>query len=128
MEKETIRFAGAVVAGFIVIILIGLIFAKITQTLPLIGPFIGGIVAGLVAGKDYLNAGKAAVYAGLLGAVGVAFDMMANTAYFRMDIPQFTQIAGILFLFVAIIYFPLLAFLGGIVGGALRHLKGPLTT
>jgi hypothetical protein len=122
MEKETIRFAAAVVAGFIVMILIGFIFANIMQTIPLTGPFIGGIVAGLVAGKDYLNGGKAAVFAGLLGAVGVAFDVMANTAYFRMDVPQFPQVAGIFFLILAIIYFPFLAFLGGTVGGALRHL------
>jgi hypothetical protein len=121
MEKEKIQFGAAVIIGFIVMLLFGILTVNIMQFIPIFGPFIGGLVAGLIAGKDFLNGGKAGLVAGLFGAVGVAIDIMANTSYFKIAIPQFPQFAGFIFLIIAIFYFPILAFIGGAIGGRLRH-------
>ncbi len=120
MDKEKIRFIVAIIAGFIVMILFAMVTVNIMELIPFFGPVIGGFVAGLIAGKDFLNGGKAAVVAGLMGAVGVGLDMMADTSFFKVAIPQSPQIAGLLFLFVALFYFPILSFIGGAVGGALE--------
>jgi hypothetical protein len=102
-------------------ILFALVTVNIMQLIPLAGPFVGGLVAGLIAGKDFLNGAKAAFIAGFLGAVGVAMDLMADIAFFKVAVPQSPQIDGVLFLVVALFYFPILAFLGGALGGAIRH-------
>ena len=117
MERENIRFITAIIIGFLVMLIFGIFTVNILQFVPLIGPFIGGIVAGLIAGKNCLDAGKAAMIAGLLGAGGVGLDLVANTSYLRMAVPQLPQFAGFLFFIVAIFYFPILAFIGGVLGG-----------
>jgi hypothetical protein len=119
MDKEKLRFSAAIIAGFMVMVLFAMITVNIMQLIPLVGPFVGGLVAGLIAGKDFLNGAKAGIVAGFLGAVGVALDVMAATSYLKSAVPQFPQVAGVLFLVVALFYFPILAFLGGALGGAI---------
>ncbi len=121
MEKEKIQFAAAVVTGFIIMILFAVFTVNIMQLIPLFGPFVGGLVAGFIAGKGILNGGRAALMAGLLGAVAVAVDLMADTSYLKMAIPASPQIVGLVFLLVALLYFPILAFIGGVFGATIRH-------
>lgn len=121
MDKEKIRYIIAIIAGFLVMILFAMITVNIMELIPFFGPVVGGFVAGLIAGKGYMNGGKAAVVAGLMGAVGVGLDMMADTSFFKVAIPQSPQIAGLLFLIVALFYFPVLSLIGGVLGGALEE-------
>jgi hypothetical protein len=120
MEKEKTRFGIAVILGFIVMILFALVWVNRLDMIPVPGPFFGGIVAGYLAGKDFLNGGKAGLISGIFGAIAVSIDLMLNTRYLMTAIPSFSQLAGVLFLIVAIIYFPVLAFIGGALGGLLK--------
>ena len=88
MEQEKIQFTVAIIIGFVVMILFGIITVNIMQLIPIFGPFVGGIVAGIIAGKNFLNGAKAALIAGLLGAVAVSVDFIANTSYVTMAVPQ----------------------------------------
>ena len=120
MEQEKIQFTVAIIIGFVVMILFGIITVNIMQLIPIFGPFVGGIVAGIIAGKNFLNGAKAALIAGLLGAVAVSVDFIANTSYVTMAVPQYFQIFGVFFLVISLFYFSILAFLGGALGGAAR--------
>ena len=121
MEQEKIQFTVAIIIGFVVMILFGIITVNIMQLIPIFGPFVGGIVAGIIAGKNFLNGAKAALIAGLLGAVAVSVDFIANTWYVTMAVPQYFQIFGVFFLVISLFYFSILAFLGGALGGARGH-------
>ncbi len=121
MEQEKKRFTAAIVVGFIVMVLFALVTVNLLDLIPLVGPFIGGLVAGYIAGKDFQNGAKAGVIAGFLGAVVISLDLMMNIGYFTKAVPQLPPEAGVLFLVVAIFYFPTLAFLGGAAGGIIRH-------
>lgn len=120
MDKEKIRFIVAIIAGLIVMILFAIVTVNIMQLIPFFGPVIGGFVAGLIAGWGFLNGGKAAVVAGFMGPIGVGLDMMADTAFFKVAVPQSPQIAGLLFLVLARFNFPILSLFGGVLGGALE--------
>ena len=124
MEQEKIQFTVAIIIGFVVMILFGIITVNIMQLIPIFGPFVGGIVAGIIAGKNFLNGAKAALIAGLLGAVAVSVDFIANTLYVTMAVPQYFQIFGVFFLVISLFYFSILAFLGGALGGALGVMIG----
>ncbi len=122
MEKEKIRFWTAVLVGFVVMLLFAILTVNVMDLVPVVGPFFGGIVAGYLAGKDLLNGAKAGFAAGVLGLAAVSIDFMANTGYLRAAIPSVLQVAGVLFLVWAmIVYFPILAFTGGALGGAVRR-------
>jgi len=143
MEQDRIRFLVAVILGFIVMILFAAITVNIFDLIPLAGPFFGGLAAGyyygkadltagsagpffggLAAGpddgKDRLTAGSAGFLAGIFGAVAVGLDFLLNLGLARTTGLQIPEIAGIVFLLLALIYFPILAFIGGILGGLLR--------
>lgn len=123
MEQEKIRFGTAIITGVIVMVFFGLFTVNIMASVPLAGPFIGGIVAGYLAGKDFLNGAKAGIVAGFIGAVLVAFDVIYNISFIRMSVPRFPGIDGVLFLVLALFYFPVLSFIGGAVGGMTRIRK-----
>ncbi|HXX55211.1 MAG TPA: DUF5518 domain-containing protein [Methanoregula sp.] len=120
MEKEKIRFGLAVVAGVVVMFLFALVFVNKFQLVPFTGPFVGGLVSGLVAGKDFLNGGKAGISAGLIGAALVSLDFISNAGFLKAAMPPFPGVAGVLFLVLAICYFPILSFIGGSIGARLR--------
>ena len=122
MEKEKIQFGTAVLLGFVVMILFALLTVNILELIPVVGPFFGGIVAGYYAGKDFLNGAKAGLVSGMLGLTAVSIDFMLNTGYLGAAVPHVLQVAGIMFLIWAmIIYFPVLAFIGGAIGGSLKR-------
>ncbi len=122
MESEKLQFWTAVFLGFVVMILFAILTVNILELIPVVGPFFGGIVAGYFAGKDFLNGAKAGLASGLLGLLAVSIDFMLNTGYLRAAIPHALQVAGVLFLIWAmIIYFPILAFIGGALGGPLKR-------
>jgi len=114
------QFYKAVIAGVIVMVLFALITVNILAIMPLGGPLVGSIVAGYIAGKDFLNGAKAGIVAGLAGGVLVALDMFSHIAFIRMSVPQISGIEGVLFLVLALIYFPILGFIGGAAGGILK--------
>ncbi|HUH79460.1 MAG TPA: DUF5518 domain-containing protein [Methanoregula sp.] len=120
MEQEKMRFVEAIIAGVVVTVIFGIVTVNILASVPLAGPFIGGIVAGYVAGKDFLNGAKAGIITGFIGAVLVALDVIANIPFIREAVPQFTPVGGILFLVLALFYFPILSFIGGAIGGIAR--------
>ena len=120
MDTEKVSFGVAVTAGVLVMFLFALVFINIFQFVPFVGPFVGGLVAGLIAGRDFLNGGKAGIVAGLIGAALVSLDFITNTNLLAAAMPRFPGVAGVLFLVLAIVYFPILGFLGGSIGGRLR--------
>src|SRR5512138_1003297 len=115
------RFWMSVALGVIVMILIAIFTVNALDLVPLVGPFVGGLVAGWALRKDFLRGGIAGVAAGLIGAVIVAFDFMMQTGYTRAALSHFRPIADLFFLGVALIYFPVLGFIGGAIGGLLRR-------
>jgi uncharacterized membrane protein (Fun14 family) len=111
----------AIGAGVLVMILFALISVNIFESVPVIGPFAGGIVAGFIAGKGLVNGGKAGLYAGLIGAVLVSVDFMANLGILRVNMQPLPPVTGVLFLILALFYFSVIAFLGGAIGGRVRR-------
>ena len=115
------RFWWAVIGGVVVMILIALITVNILKFVPFVSPFIGGLAAGLIYGKGYLDGGKAGIIAGLIGAVVVAIDFVASLGLLQGAVPQIPAFTGILFLVLALFYFPILSFIGGTIGGGIRR-------
>ncbi len=119
MDSESLNPV-AIIAGVVVMILFALVSVNIFESVPIIGPFAGGIVAGVIAGKGVINGGKAGLFAGLIGAVLVSLDFMANLGVLRTTLSPLPEVTGVLFLVVALFYFSIIAFLGGAIGGKLR--------
>ncbi len=120
MEKEQARFAVAVAFGFFIMILFAVVTVNILKLIPLAGPFVGGFVAGYLCQKGYLIGGRAGMTAGIFGAFAVWIDLILNTRYLTSTVPTVPGVAGVLLLILAIIYFPVLAFLGGAFGGMVK--------
>jgi hypothetical protein len=121
MEQDVKNFWTGVIIGFIVMILFALITVNILKFFPIFGPFFGGLVAGLIARKDVMNAGEAGLAAGILGAVFASIDFLLNTGYMKGATLIFAEFTGLLFLFTMIAYFVIIGFIGGAIGGVLRH-------
>ena len=146
MEQNRVRFASAVVLGFIVMVIFAVITVNILDLIPLAGPFFGGLAAGYYNGKDpllpessgpffsglaagdrktHLTDGSAGFLSGIFGAVVVGFDFFLNTGLVRAAGLQIPEIGGLVFLVMALIYFPVLAFIGGVIGGLLKRRASP---
>ncbi|HSQ94302.1 MAG TPA: hypothetical protein VLL74_08420 [Methanoregula sp.] len=146
MEQNRVRFASAVVLGFIVMVIFAVITVNILDLIPLAGPFFGGLAAGYYNGKDpllpessgpffsglaagdrktHLTDGSAGFLSGIFGAVVVGFDFFLNTGLVRAAGLQIPEIGGLVFLLIALIYFPVLAFIGGVIGGLLKRRASP---
>ena len=123
MESEKLQFWTAVFLGFVVMILFAILTVNILNALYRWSVrSSAGSLPGNFAGKDFLNGAKAGLASGLLGLLAVSIDFMLNTGYLRAAIPHALQVAGVLFLIWAmIIYFPILAFIGGALGGPLKR-------
>jgi hypothetical protein len=100
------------IIGAVIIIIIDLI-------VPFLGPFIGGFIAGYIAKGDILNAGKAGLLAGILAAVVVSLIVFAGMVSHPVAgyLPMLT---GVFLSFAIILYLAIIAFLGGIIAGAVR--------
>ena len=54
--------------------------------------------------------------------IAILIDFILKTGYLRAAIPQVPQVLGVMFLLLAmIIYFPILAYIGGAIGGAISR-------
>jgi len=122
MEREKRHFRIAVVLGFLVMILFAILNVNTLGLIPVLGPLAGGIVAGVFAGKSYADGAIAGLVSGIFGAIAVLLDFILKTGYLRAAIPQVPEVLGVVFLLLAmILYFPLLAYIGGAIGGAISH-------
>jgi uncharacterized protein YqgC (DUF456 family) len=121
MKQDVKNFWMGVIIGFIVTILFAFVTVNILKFFPIFGPFVGGLVAGLIARKDVMNAGKAGLAAGALGAIFASIDFLLNTGFLKGTTLIFAEITGFLFLFSMIAYFVIIGFIGGAIGGVLRH-------
>ena len=122
MEREKQQFRIAVILGFLVMVLFAILNINALGLIPVLGPLAGGIVAGFFAGKGYAGGAKAGLVSGIFGMIAVLIDFILKTGYLRAAIPQVPEVLGVMFLLLAmIIYFPILAYIGGAIGGAISH-------
>jgi hypothetical protein len=118
-------FWPAVILGFFVMILLAVLSVNTFDLIPVLGPLFGGIAAGFFAGKDVSNGAKAGLTAGTFGTFAVLFDFILKTGLLKAAIPLVSGGMGLVFLLAAmVIYFPILAFIGGAIGGAIRRAAG----
>jgi hypothetical protein len=121
MDTETKAFWISVITGVIVMLLFAVVFVNVFHLIPIINPFVGGLAAGLVAGRGALYGARAGLFAGMAGGVIVSLDYLFGTGFFMaVSVPTAT-LTGVLLIIVSVIYFGLLAFIGGAVGGQVRH-------
>ncbi|RXE56333.1 hypothetical protein ABH15_09485 [Methanoculleus taiwanensis] len=105
-------------------VLIGLVAALIINVLIAIGgAFVGGIVAGWIAAGGKKTGGKAGVYTGLLDALVLAVYLtVLGMEAAPSDLVLLRFLGSTLF--ITLMLFPLLGFvgyLGGVLGGALKE-------
>jgi hypothetical protein len=121
MDTDTRAFLISVITGVIVMLLFAVVFVNVFHLIPIINPFVGGLAAGLIAGRGALYGARAGLTAGMAGGVIVSLDYLFGTGFFMgVSIPVAT-LTGVLLIIVSIIYFGILAFIGGAVGGQVRH-------
>jgi hypothetical protein len=120
MKQETRNFVLGVIAGLIVMFLVAILTVNILGLVPFISPFIGGLVAGYIARKDILIGGKAGVATGVLGAIVISLDFLIRTGYLQGLTRAFQFIGPDLFILGVIMYFAILGYIGGAIGGYLR--------
>lgn len=122
MVQEKNRFLLGVALGFIVIILLAALNVNALGLIPVLGPFFGGIVAGYVGGRNSTTGAQAGIIAGAFGTAVVIIDFILKTDYVQAAIPRIPEFTGVvLFLVAMVVYFPILAFIGGAIGGAVHR-------
>jgi hypothetical protein len=121
MKQETARLWLGVIAGLIVMFLVTLVTVNLLDFIPLVSPVIGGLVAGFIAGKGIENGGKAGTATGLLGAIIVSLDFLFRIGYLQGFTLAFRSLNADLFLLLAAMYFAILGFISGAIGGYLRQ-------
>ncbi|MGB9176079.1 MAG: DUF5518 domain-containing protein [Methanoregula sp.] len=121
MDTEVKTFWISVITGVIVMLVFAVVFVNVFHLIPIVNPFVGGLAAGLIAGRGALYGARAGLAAGMAGGVIVSLDYLFGTGFFMgVSIPV-AALTGILLVIVAIMYFGILAFIGGAVGGQVRH-------
>jgi len=111
MAGKSGSFWLGVVVGFIVMILL--------NSLPVAGPVIGGFVAGIIARGGAWGGATAGFVSGLFGAIIISFILIFGGSLL-LGIPGFITALGVsLVLVTATLYFAILGFVGGAIGGAL---------
>lgn len=123
MDSDGKQIWIAVVCGLVVMILWAVFTRFILDFLPVGSPLVGGLAAGFAAGGGYLGGARAGAIAGALGAIVVVIDLVLFTGLLRSAVPVDAAVAGLLFIVVAIIFFPVLGAIGGIFGGLIRSGK-----
>jgi Family of unknown function (DUF5518) len=120
MKQDTRNFLLGVITGLIVMFLVALVTVNLLGLIPLISPLIGGLVAGYITRKDVMNGGRAGITMGVLGAIVISLDFLIRTGYLQGLANAFRFIGADIFIFGVIIYFGILGFIGGAIGGYLR--------
>jgi hypothetical protein len=123
MDSDGTQLTVAVICGLVVMILWAVFTRFILDFLPVGSPFIGGLAAGFAAGGGYLGGARVGAIAGALGAVVVVVDLVLFAGFLRSAVPVDAAVVGLLFIVVAIIFFPVLGAIGGIFGGLIRSGK-----
>jgi len=121
MDIPTKNFWIAVVIGVIVMLGFALVFVNMFQFVPFVGPFIGGLAAGLIGRKSLLDGGRAGLVSGIAGGLIVSLDYLLDTGLLRGATLPVATAAGSIFVITSILYFAILAFIGGAIGGLARH-------
>ena len=120
MDTDTKNFWISVIAGIIVMLAFALAFVNVLKFVPFIGPFVGGLVAGLIR-RGLLNGGKAGLVSGIIGGLVVSLDYLLGTGFLQgAAIPVAIPLDSV-FIIMSVIYFAILAFIGGAVGGWARQ-------
>jgi hypothetical protein len=120
MAKERDKFWMAVIIGFLVMLAFALITVNLLKFIPLLGPFIGGLVAGLIVRRNLIEGGKAGLVAGIIGGIVVSIDYLLGTAILQGILEPFAAFAGVLLVFIVVIYFVILGWIGGAIGAMIR--------
>jgi hypothetical protein len=120
MATERDKFWMAVIIGFLVMLAFALITVNLLKFIPLLGPFIGGLVAGLIVRRNLIEGGKAGLVAGIIGGVVVSIDYLLGTAILQGILEPFAAFAGVLLVFIVVIYFAILGWIGGAIGAMIR--------
>jgi hypothetical protein len=121
MDTETRTFWISVIAGVVVMLAFAMVFVNVYNLIPVINPLVGGLVAGLIVRKGLLNGGRAGLVSGIAGGLIVSLDYLLGTGFLHAATIPVTALTGSLFIIVSIIYFAILAFIGGAIGGLVRH-------
>jgi hypothetical protein len=111
MAQKGNFWLGALVGWILMLIL--------TPLLPVLGPLIGGFVAGLIAKGGFWYGGKAGFVAGIFGVIVVVILLLIGSTLLLGVFGFLTSLGIGLVLIVAGLYFALLGFLGGVIGGSL---------
>jgi len=121
MDTDSRNFWLAVLAGVIVMLGFALVFVNIFDFVPFIGPFVGGLAAGLVARKGLLYGGRAGLVSGMAAGLVVSLDYLLGTGFLQGASIQIATATVSVFIIMSIIYFAILAFIGGALGGWIRR-------
>ena len=120
MNAETKTFWTAVITGVIVMLAFAVIFVNMFSFVPFIGPFVGGLVAGLMIRRGLLEGGRAGLYSGIAGGFIVSLDYLLGTGFLKGATIPVEYATVSIFVIMSIIYFAILAFIGGAIGGLAR--------
>ena len=120
MNAETKAFWTAVITGVIVMLALAVIFVNMFNFVPFVGPFVGGLVAGLMIRRGLLEGGKAGLFSGVIGGLIVSLDYLLGTGFLKGATIQIATATVSVFVIMSIIYFAILAFIGGAIGGLVR--------
>ena len=121
MDKEIKAFWTAVIAGVIVMLAFAVVTVNIYHLIPILNPFVGGLVTGLIARRGPMYGGRAGVVSGIIGGLIVSLDYLLGTGFLEGTTVALATLTGSLFLIVLIPFFAILSFIGGAVGGQIRH-------
>jgi len=73
-------------------------------------------------GRPFTGGAKTGFFSGVFGMIAALIDFILKTGYLRAAIPQVPGVLGVIFLLLAmIIYFPILAYIGGAIGCAISY-------
>lgn len=111
MAGKSGSFWLGVVVGFIVMTLLNFLLVA--------GPIIGGFIAGIIAKGGAWGGATAGFVSGLFGAIVISVILVLGGTLL-LGFPGFITALGVSFvLVIATLYFAILGFVGGAIGGAL---------
>jgi len=111
MAKEDHFWLGVIVGWVLMVVL--------SPLLPVLGPLVAGFVAGLLARQGLWNGGKAGFLAGVLGALIAGVLLIIGGTFFLGILGFIASLGVAAVLLTAFLYFGVLGFVGGAVGGFL---------
>lgn len=123
MDTEIRTFWISVIAGVIAMVVFAFVTINIYHLIPIISPFVGGLVTGLIVRRDAMSSGKAGVVAGIVGGIVIIFDFLLGTKLLENLSSPLAVLAGGFMIIVAVPYYAIFAFIGGVAGGIMAPRK-----